>query len=226
MFASGEAVLPDKGMEGIPRQLAGHIPSERLRVNTKVTELRGSQVSLETGENISADHIVLATDLNDAFRLMNIDESLDYHPVICLYYRAHEVPDRGAFLYLNGTGKCAINNLCIVTDVSPSYGNGKDQLVSVTVLDGEGLLDHELEQMVYGDLKEWFGTRVDLWELIKIYRIPAALPPQSRSPLPQLGLLKDKGYYFCGDYWHFASINAAMKSGNDVANRILGKLQK
>jgi predicted NAD/FAD-dependent oxidoreductase len=97
--------------------------------------------------------------------------------------------------------------------------------VTVTVLDNESLLDHELKQMVYGDLKEWFGSQVDLWELIKIYHIENALPQQSQFPIPQVEYLSEQNLLFCGDYQHFASINSAVKSGESAANKIISQLK-
>jgi predicted NAD/FAD-dependent oxidoreductase len=95
----------------------------------------------------------------------------------------------------------------------------------VTVLGGQDLLDHEIEQMVTSDLKEWFGSQVDLWNLLKIYHIKNALPQQSQFPIPQIKSLSDHKLLSCGDYHHFASINSAIKSGESVANTIISQIK-
>jgi hypothetical protein len=225
MFAEGDSVLPERGMEEIPKQLAEKIPTANIITNARVTKVQQSQVFLEQGEVYKAKYIVLATDLNEAMQLVNMKPSLTYHPVTCLYFSAPKFAAEGQYLYLNGSGSGSVNNVCFPTEINAGYGNGADTLVSVTVLGGQDLLDHEIEQMVTSDLKEWFGSQVDLWNLLKIYHIKNALPQQSQFPIPQIKSLSDHKLLSCGDYHHFASINSAIKSGESVANTIISQIK-
>jgi protoporphyrinogen oxidase len=212
-------------MEEIPKQFVENIPSTKIKTNSRVTKVEQSRVYIDDGTVYEANKVIFATDLNDALKILSKPASISYHPVTCLYFKAPEVPVKGPYLFLNGTGKGSINNICFPSEISASYGNGKESLVSVSVLDSPNLLNHELKQMVYGDLKEWFGSQVDLWELIKIYHIENALPQQSQFPIPEVEYLSEQNLLFCGDYQHFASINSAVKSGESAASKIISQLK-
>ncbi|RQW07305.1 MAG: FAD-dependent oxidoreductase [Calditrichaeota bacterium] len=223
MFSQGTAALPDRGMAAVPEQLASKLTPQRILLNTAVRSIRGSEVILEDGKRIHADAIVIATDANDAFRLLNKSERLPYHAVTCMYYSVTEVPVKGSYLFLNGSGRGSINNICFPSEINAGYAAGEMSLASVTLLEIPDLLDHELEEMVYGDLKEWFGDQVDMWELLKVYKIPQALPEQDLISHPDIPRSDAKNIYLCGDYESFASINGAMASGRQTAEKIIQK---
>ncbi|MEZ4935894.1 MAG: NAD(P)/FAD-dependent oxidoreductase, partial [Saprospiraceae bacterium] len=62
MFGEGHAAVPNEGMEAIPRQLAGNLPSENIRTNCKVELIEGNKVFINGGETIQAKNILLATE--------------------------------------------------------------------------------------------------------------------------------------------------------------------
>ena len=69
-YAPGHATLPALGMGEIPRQLAHRLDPQAVRLNTRVAEVRGNTVRLESGETISGRSVVLATDAFAEARLM------------------------------------------------------------------------------------------------------------------------------------------------------------
>ena len=49
MFSQGNATLPAKGMEAIPRQLADRLPDQAIQLNAAVTDIKGLEVTLASG---------------------------------------------------------------------------------------------------------------------------------------------------------------------------------
>lgn len=217
MFSEGLTGLPEQGMRLLVDKLVQNIPSEKIQLNSKVIRVDKNQVFLEH-ESLEGEHIVLAVDAEEAGRLMGRESDIFYHSVTCLYYRAATVPTPGPFILLNGAGRTSINNICFLTEINESYGPPGSTLVSVTLLGIPDLMDNELEYMIYSDLRDWFGARVDEWELLRIYRIKKAIPQQDKIDFP---VIDSSPYILCGDYLDIASINGALASGRRAAEKII-----
>ena len=103
-------------------------------------------VSLESGEQLRADAVVVAT-------AGIVDEPAHgWNGVTCVYYDAPATPIPGPWLVVNGEGG-PINNLCVPSEVAPSYAPAGRALVSLTILGaGEPDLD-----AVDRQLRGWFG---------------------------------------------------------------------
>jgi phytoene dehydrogenase-like protein len=224
MFSLGDACLPAEGMEAIPKQLADSLPSDCVRLNTQVMRVQAGQVTLSTGENLSANSIVVATDVQGAARLLGDTISPATQSTTCFYFAAPRPPIKKPILLLNGDGTGPINNLCIPTQAAPSYGPDGKSLVSVTTLkhshpeNAESLLKETTEQ-----LATWFGPDVHQWRHLRTYRIPNALPAQRPPALqvPQRPVRWSSGIYVCGDHRDNASIQGAMVSGRRAAEAIV-----
>ncbi|MGN6171950.1 MAG: FAD-dependent oxidoreductase, partial [Streptosporangiaceae bacterium] len=61
-FVRGGGVLPDGGMQQLPRQLAAGLPAGTVRTGTPVTDVTDSGVRTQAGEQIRARAVVIATD--------------------------------------------------------------------------------------------------------------------------------------------------------------------
>ncbi len=70
MFATGDACLPTLGMQSIATQLASHLSPDSLRLNTSVADVSEGSLTLDSGERIEADRIVIATDAPAAEKLI------------------------------------------------------------------------------------------------------------------------------------------------------------
>jgi phytoene dehydrogenase-like protein len=225
MFSLGDACLPAEGMEAIPRQLASALPSSSLRLGACVTRVQEGRVSLESGEQIQARAVVVATEGQSAAMLLGGGVSSVGQGVTCLYFAAPRPPIEQPILVLNGDGEGPINNLCVPTLVAPSYGPGDASLVSVTVL---GLPEHSegLLAEVRAQLVDWFGAEAKEWRHLRSYRIPYALPRQFAPALdvPERPVRWQPGVYVCGDHRDNASIQGAMVSGRRAAEAVMEDL--
>ena len=63
-------VVPEKGMQAIPDQIASHLSAHQIRLNAPVAKIVGKTIFLQSGEVLEVDKIVLATDANNAARLL------------------------------------------------------------------------------------------------------------------------------------------------------------
>ncbi len=220
MFSRGSATLPARGMGEIPRQLAARLPAEAIRCGTKAVEVRPRGVTLESGERIDGDAVVVATDATTAARLVPGLPAAEpkWRGVTCLYFAAGRSPLNEAIIALNGTGRGLVNNLCVLSDVAPAYAPPGQSLVSVAVLGTPDFPD--LEARVLAELTDWFGREVREWRHLRTDRIPRALPEQAPGA-PGPGFREAGGILVCGDHLATASIEGAITSGLRTADIVL-----
>lgn len=223
MFSTGMASLPALGMQEIPKQLAEGLPPEAIQFHKTVHHIDGQTVTLTTGEQLTANVIVLATDATTTANLLH-EPSINrgWQGVTCLYFAAEQAPITEPMLLLNGDGRGPINNMCVPSLICPQYAPAKQHLISVTAL---GIHQDEaaLRRDVVTQLTEWFGERVNTWRHLRTYSIPQALPTQRPGDLTpfERPVQMKPGVYVCGDHRDNASINGAMVSGRRAAMAIL-----
>ena len=222
MFSQGSATLPARGMVEIPRQLSSRLPDGTIRPGARVVEIRAGGITLESGEQIAGDAVVVATDATAAARLMPATASAEpaWRSVTCLYFAADHSPLREAIIVLNGTGSGLVNNVCVPSDVSPDYAPPGQALISVSLLGMPEPAD--LEAQVLEELEAWFGSDVRKWRHLRTVRIERALPElESGVGLAGPGFRRHAGILICGDHLWSASIEGAIISGLRTADAIL-----
>jgi len=225
MFALGAAALPTDGMEAIPRQIADRLPFKSVRCGVRVSAIEEGTVTLESGEQLHAPIVVIATDPENAAKLEGRGDPQPWHGIYCLYYAAPQSPLGEPLLVLNGTAQGIVNNLSVLTDIASSYGPRDQSLISVTVLPDRIDRSAGLELRVLEELDGWFGNQVRAWRHLRTYRVQNALPIQdspSFSSTPRAVMIEE-WLYRCGDYMEVASIQGAMSSGRRAAEEILAK---
>jgi hypothetical protein len=141
----------------------------------------------------------------------------------CLYFSVENPPIREATLVLNGDGEGIINNLCFPSFAQPTYAPVGRTLLSVSTIGhieptGEALLDSVINQ-----LADWFGPSARLWQHLRTYRVPYALPNQSPASLATRSVHSrlSERVYRCGDYCESGSIEGAIQSGLKVADLVM-----
>jgi phytoene dehydrogenase-like protein len=224
LFSEGEAALPAAGMQAIPRQLADGLPEGAVRYGATVESAAPGEVVLAGGERLTARSVVVAADGPEAARLTGALEAPAPRAVTTLHYAAGRSPVGEPLLVLNGEGRGPVNDLCVPSDVAPSYAPPGAALVSATVLGIPALTDGRLDAAVREQLRGWFGTQVQGWRLLRALRIPFALPaqpPAAVSPVERPVRLQD-GLFVCGDHRGTASIQGAMVSGRRAAAAVRG----
>ncbi len=217
-FAQGEVVVPENGMQAIPEQIAAHLSPHQIRLNTLVDKIEGKTIFLQNGESLVADKIVLATDAHNAARLLGETSDIAFNATDCLYF-ASDTPlsiSGKPYLIINANDNELIDHLVVLSDIAPSYAPPGKTLISVSVVGQNTHSEEDLIQIIQMELGNWFGEK-QTWRHLKTYRIPKALPQYFQAP-PQYNALKINDFtYRCGDYTAYPSLNAAMKTGREVA---------
>lgn len=228
MFATGDAVLPARGMGALAAQLAGDLADDTLRLNTPVRSVQPGRVTLADGETLTAAEIVVATDGHSAARLTRgAVQAPAFHATTCLYFAADEAPVQEPILVLNGEGRGLVNNLCVPSRVAPEYAPARQSLVSVTVLGSPALADDALAAAVRRELADWFGPGPQSWRHLRTYRIHRALPDR-RAPISAslaAGAI-EPGLHVCGDHCENGSIQGALLSGRRTAKVLAARLEE
>lgn len=206
-FAAGPASLPRAGMGAVAAQLAEGL---EIRTGVTATAVGPGAVSLDSGEQLWARAVVVAT-------AGLVDGPVHgWNGVTCVYYDAPAPPIQGPWLVVNGEGG-PVNNLCVPSEVTPTYAPAGRALVSATIL-GSGEPDIEA---VARQLRGWFGPSVTDWRHLRTYRIENALPAYPAGSSFPCSARLAAGLYACGDHREHPSLNGALASGNRAADAVL-----
>jgi predicted NAD/FAD-dependent oxidoreductase len=182
-------------------------------------------VRLDSGEVVEADHVVVATDGPTAADLLGTDvvEVPPARGTTTLWWRAEASPVGAADLVLDGAASGPVNNLAVMSDVADGYAPAGQHLVAGSVIGVPDEDDAELDAAARRQLRGWYGTQVDAWEVLRIDRIRWAQPRQDPSDLPSLARPVGVGErrWVCGDHRDTASIQGALVSGRRTAEAVL-----
>ncbi|HEX2729735.1 MAG TPA: NAD(P)/FAD-dependent oxidoreductase [Rubrobacteraceae bacterium] len=225
MLATGSTVVPARGMGEIPRQLASHLPTDAIHLNSPVDALlrEGERVVgvRATGEEHEADAVVVATDAPTAGKLTGEPVPEDSVGEVCIYYETSGLGS-GKKILLNADEDAFVNNAVEISNVSEQYApQGRNLLYAVT-LTGFDLPDAQLYRRGIEDLSNWYPEAT--FDPIAIRRIPYgqfAQPPGIHEKLPE-NRAATPGLLLAGEYTEDSSINGSMLSGEKAANEMLG----
>lgn len=225
MFGLGGATLPAKGMQAIPEQIAARLPTGTVRLQSPVEKIEGHQV-LAAGGTFDAEHIVVATDAKAARRWFpeRFPANSRWKSTVCLYFSGDEAPFPDRLIVLKGDRRSGlINNLCVTSNIAPSYAPRGKFLVCVSIL-GSPELNADLVSRVREELLAWFGGQTRRWTLLRSEAILRALPAATPSSDPKHHPVRSqRGVHFCGDHLTHGSIEGAIVSGLGVADSILAR---
>ena len=221
-FSTGDVVVPEKGMQAIPEQIAAQLAPHQIRLNAPVERIDEKTIYLANGEQIEAKKIVLATDAHTAERLLGETQNTEFNSTDCLYFSTEQPFDEfeKPYLIINANGDELIDHTIALSKVASEYAPAGKTLLSVSVVGRNELSDTDLQKKVKTELDSWFGSQHN-WQHLKTYRIRKALP-QFLPDSDKYESLKINDFtYRCGDYAAYPSLNAAMKTGREAAEMIL-----
>jgi protoporphyrinogen oxidase len=221
-FAQGDVVVPENGMQAICEQIAAHLAPHQIRLNTAVEKIVGHTIYLENGETIEAEKIILATNASATARILGEKPSVSFNTTDCLYFSSDlplSIFDK-PYLIINANNNELIDHLVVMSDVAPSYATVGKTLISVSLVGKNRYSDQDLIEKVGKELIQWFGKKYN-WQHLRTYRIPEALPQYVEAPPQYKDLKINEFMYRCGDYMAYPSLNAAMKTGREVAEMLV-----
>ena len=221
MFGEGSAVIPKKGMGAIPQYLQSQLRRTTIHFNTKVQQVLGTDILLDSGELRTTDFTIVAS--NPEGIIPNYASSLEWRACDTLYFTTSSKKFTEPIIGLNTHEDRLANNLFYPTSIECET-KGAHELLSVTVVKAHSHSSNELVAEVTQELSKDFGIS-DL-TFLKHYRIGHALPRvEDLQAEREAGeqLLTER-IALAGDYLLNGSLNAAMESGEkaaEVANATL-----
>lgn len=241
MFSTGDTAVPAAGMQQVPLQLAAKLSAGALMTGARVGKVTRNQeffeIEIEGRENAKARAVVLAVAGNEGNALLagvggwSVPEVRTWNQTTAFCYATEQPPVDEPIILLNGEGPGAgpVNNVAVMSAVSPAYAPPGAHLVVASVVGAappEIAALQRLDDAVRTHLKNWFGPVVDSWKTLKAYPLARALPQQRHAEWEQspVRLGGSGGVYMCGDYRETASIQGALASGRRAAEAILHDL--
>ncbi|WPR76646.1 NAD(P)/FAD-dependent oxidoreductase [Algoriphagus sp. NG3] len=221
MFSQGLGAVPEKGMIEIPKMLRRQLKATEIIFNTRIREIRGQEVMLESGESLQADRIIIATQPDKIMKQLE-GQFEPSKSVITLYFSLQKSFMVRPMLGLIPGDNHLINNLVFMTDVSSAYSKNGRALLSVSILETD-LKEKDLVKAVQAELESLTGISSEFFKFLKSFYIPYAIPTvgDMKDIIPFTECKIAENVYLAGDYLLNGSINAAMTSGRIAAEAVV-----
>lgn len=231
MLNTGQTAVPADGIGAITQQLAAPLRAEgRIRCYAPVAALLrdGEQivgVRLQSGEELHADAVVLATDAPQAARLADLPVPPGARQTVCVYFAGTQQLYRSHKIVLNADADAFVNNAQLLSNVALRYAPPDRHLLSAAIVSIPPLSDREIVVRAMRDLRRmWHGDEqaqraLDTYYPLRVYRIPYAQfdqPPGIYSTLP-VNQTGQRGLFVAAEYTDASSIQGAMVSGERCA---------
>lgn len=224
LFAKEGGAVPKAGMRSLPMQLAEKIPNELFSLNEEVESVKGTNVCLASGEEVSADQIILAVNEEALYKLLGSDSPSPKRArgTTCIYFKGPGKLSLPPFLHLLPSSEVGISNIAPLSSLSRSYARSGEALLAVSLTHREEMKTSQidnLEELVQEELVATFGESYRDLSPIKSYNIPHALPSEK---LEEKELSLRPNVHLAGDVSEQGSINGALIAGRRAAERVLG----
>lgn len=211
----GTIGLPAAGIGAVPAQLAAKLAAGALRLEHAVAELTDTGVLLADGSEMTADHVVVATDPATAERLLPDVPRVDSVPVTTFYHAAPHPPMPEPILLVDAA--LGVLNSVVISNALPSAAPRGTALIATSLATD----DPPAEAAVRQRLATLYRTDTSGWSEVAAYRIERALP-RMNPPWPLTRRCRiSAGRYLCGDHRATGSVQGAMASGARAAREVL-----
>lgn len=211
-FAKGSPSLPAQGMAAIAHQLAEPV-RHTIVFDAPVRSLQQAgqrwQATTESGEEYSAERVVLAAGPRASATLLGKDEPV-MHPLTTWWFATNQRPSELPFLHVDIRPGARLANTSVMSNASPSYAPAGQHLVQATAV-GNHALDDDAALAEAADI---LGVNNPDWRLLVRHDIADALPHIAPGSMPLTSDLP--GVVVAGDTGE-ASIQGAMASGAAAA---------
>lgn len=221
MFSEGNAVLPEDGIEAVAEQLRSQLKITEFELNEKVTALEGQVLKLESGEEISAKQIIIASD--PSFLLPQISQELSWNQTHQVYFIADHPDDWGKLIGLDIDPESPIGNVAFLSAVQASYAPKGKSLISVSLKSSIKGSQAERSEHIKALIRTKAGVNTSNWSYFHEFKIRKALPVLDglayERPFEETRIRE--GLYLAGDQMLNPSLNAAMLSGEMAAKALI-----
>jgi hypothetical protein len=208
-FLEGQAALPAEGIGEIPKQMLQTLPSGSVRLGSEVVQIDSKQLTLQNGETIDFDRLIVALDPHAAAKLLHVDLPDSVH-LGCktFYFAAPARTEQDRLLHLMPPGN-KLMHYCFLSHVAKSYAPAGKDLIQVTSLD----LNLEPTEVI--QLMKEYESVEDI-TFLKAYTLPRSLAKSGVFDALKAAA-QAKGFILAGDYCEMPSLQGALVSGKKDA---------
>lgn len=220
-FLEGKAALPRNGIGDIALDLASRIPKEKLLTGVSVTEIKEQSLQLSNGNIIPFNHLVLATDPKQACELLKIDFPPQAHFGSKTFYfsmdKKLETPL--PLIHLMPLHSSPLLHFSCLSQVNPALAPEGKHLMSATSLQMD-LADKEVAEELARVLDLSPNDFIFLKSfsiLHSLYKVGCFAEVCQKA--------EEENIMLAGDYTLFPSLQAALSSGRNAAEKIVASSQ-
>ena len=214
-FNTGYACLPNEGMQVIPDTISKKINENSFLLNKEVISIDqdSNSIILNNGDKFYYNKIVLS---GDSFEL--IDKNFrNYNSTTNYYFNAKYLNIDGRYIHLFPNDSL-INNISILTSISKKYSKNKDHLISITCK--KEIDKKDAVPLLIKKLSKFYNEDSKNFSFLKSFHIHKATIFHPVNFYNNTYINLNNGY-FSGDTDGTGSIENAVISGNNIANKIL-----
>jgi len=211
-FIGGKSGVPAGGVAQLVENMARQIKD--LRLNTQVEEILSDCVITTSGK-VSADKIILATDLTTAGQLTGAKELGRLTGSTTWYHTTDVPPSVSAELIVDSENRGPVVNSIVISNLAKDYAPEGQHLISSTTI------KHSSESEVRRHLAKMWGRSTEKWGFLAKYEINSALPLFAPGYKKRFVIEKNSSLYRAGDYLESPSQNGALLSGRKAAEQLL-----
>jgi phytoene dehydrogenase-like protein len=219
-FLEGRAALPKQGMGAIALDLASGIPKDKIRTGVSVTEINGKSLQLNNGDTLHFDQLVLAIDPKQACELLKIDFPPQAHFGSKTFYFSMDkkLETLLPLIHLMPLYSSPLLHFSCLSQVNSALAPEGKHLISATSLQMD-LTDKEVAQ----ELARVLDLSPNDFIFLKSFSIPHSLfKVGCFTEVCQKAA--EENIMLVGDYTLFPSLQAALSSGRNAAEKILQDL--
>jgi phytoene dehydrogenase-like protein len=211
-FINARSGIPAKGVGDLASKMAERIRD--LRLNTQVEEIANGGVETSQGF-ITAERIILATDLTTAGQLLDAKEVGRLTGSTTWYHSTTQAPTENAEIIVDSENRGPVVNSIVISNLSKAYAPAGQHLISSTTI------THSSESEVRRQLAQMWGKSTGDWRFLAKYEINSALPLFQPGYVNTSPVSLIKNIYCAGDYLESPSQNGALLSGRKAAEQLL-----
>lgn len=223
-FALGRIVVPDDGMEALPRRLAAGLPEGTVELGVRVRAVHaGPRPSVDTDDGtLSARAVLVAADPRTAASLLPGVAAPRMNALTTFFHVPPRAPSAEPLLHLDGTGGPVVNTV-VLTAAAPGYSADGRPLVASSIVGTPSSTGVD-EPAVRRELARIWAVPTDDWAHLHTAEVPEALPLLRAGRPLRRDVDLGGNLYVAGDHRDTPSTQGALVSGRRAARAVLARL--